>query len=106
MDSSILAATCSPTMPFMNSPPDVENILKLSPAIQRLGDGMPRLNGGWKTLRQGTSALNPQQLTAYTPDSISLAEEQATTLRTITYHIRKQWYKKRCRLDEAVPSPS
>ena len=79
--------TLKPYGSVIDAPPDVPNIMLLAPAIHKLMTEVPRLNARWSTFKKAVLHLYPNK-------AIHEVEEDATKLRTISLHIRKQWYKR------------
>ena len=82
-----------------DGPADVTRLTELKSEIQQMIGHMPKLNARWKQYVKGVLVLMQDGRYSPKPTTVvsrkQIAEEEATKLRAIALHIRRQWYMKR-----------
>ena len=82
-----------------DGPADVTRLTELKAEIQSMIGHMPKLNARWKQYVKGVLVLMQDGRYSPKPTTVAsrkqIAEEEATKLRAIALHIRRQWYMKR-----------
>ena len=86
--------------PGFDDPPDGAQITDLGPGIMRLRQLAPGNNVSWKVYKLAILSNMANRTWKNPPSCVEerqrIAEDQATTLRCIDFHIRRERYRKRC----------
>jgi hypothetical protein len=73
---------------------DVDFMRKKYRELNHILNGMPRLNANWGMFKKAVIILMGRDSFAFLGKNVDTADEEATVLRTIMFHIRREWYRK------------
>ena len=78
----------------LDAPADIAYMNEHKDKIKSILPSMPRLNGRWSTFKEAILNWNPKGYGNMSAERIKEAEDDATKLRCIFFHIRREWYKR------------
>ena len=74
--------------------------------IAHILKGMPKFNARWLVFKKGVQIISASPGFDFLPKISAVFQEEAAALRTISFHVRREWYKRSSReWMTAFPSP-